>query len=118
MTNIIVEKIEGEIERLLGELKNLTPHTEEYVGITETINKLYGTLSKEKELMLEERKQNETLKDSKIWNVAKTGVEIAGIVVPIVFYSVWMNRGLKFEEEGSFTSTTFKGLMGKFKPTK
>lgn len=56
-----------------------------------------------------------TLKDSKIWSATRTGIEIAGIVAPLVFYGIWMNRGLEFEKEGSFTSQTFKGLIGKFK---
>lgn len=62
--------------------------------------------------------QLSTLKDSKIWNAAKTGIEVVGVIAPLVFYGIWMNRGLQFEEEGSFTSQTFKGLIGKFKPNK
>lgn len=58
MENIIINKLENEIERLIEELTKLQPGTDEYVGITETINKLYGTLNKEKELSLNERKLN------------------------------------------------------------
>ena len=31
---------------------------------------------------------------------------------------VLMRRGLKFEETGTFTSTTFRGLFNRFRPTK
>ena len=63
---------------------------------------------------------------SKSWQVnkqiiveaAKIGVEVLGIMLPLAFYSNWMMEGFKFEETGSFTSTTFKGLFQKFKPTK
>ena len=48
----------------------------------------------------------------------KGGIEVFGVVAPIVFYSAWMKRGLRFEETGTYTSQTFKGLFGKFKPTK
>ena len=48
----------------------------------------------------------------------KSGVEVLGVVAPIMFYSAWMKRGLRFEETGTYTSQTFKGLFGKFKPTK
>ena len=48
----------------------------------------------------------------------KGGIEVFGVVAPIMFYSVWMKRGLRFEETGTYTSQTFKGLFGKFKPTK
>ena len=88
--------------------------------------------SKFKSLMLEEIKiekdaeskirdlelQQNVNKDNKLLTAVKYGIDIAGIVLPLAFYGVWMNRGLEFEKEGSFTSTTFKGLLGKFKPTK
>ena len=48
----------------------------------------------------------------------KGGIEVFGVVAPIMFYSAWMKRGLRFEETGTYTSQTFKGLFGKFKPTK
>ena len=48
----------------------------------------------------------------------KGGIEVFGVVAPIMFYSAWMKRGLKFEETGTYTSQTFKGLFGRFKPTK
>ena len=46
------------------------------------------------------------------------GAEAAGIILPLVFYAIWMKRGLRFEETGTFTSATFKGLFSRFKPTK
>ena len=48
----------------------------------------------------------------------KGGIEVFGVVAPIMFYSAWMKRGLRFEETGTYTSQTFKGFFGKFKPTK
>lgn len=48
----------------------------------------------------------------------KGGIEVFGVIAPIMFYSAWMKRGLRFEETGTYTSQTFKGLFGKFKPTK
>lgn len=48
----------------------------------------------------------------------RLGIAAAEIILPLIFYSVWMKRGFKFEEEGTYTSTTFKGLFNKFKPTK
>lgn len=47
-----------------------------------------------------------------------TDIAAAEIVLPLVFYAAWMRKGFKFEETGTFTSTTFRGLFGKFKPTK
>ncbi len=50
--------------------------------------------------------------------IFRAGIAAAEIVLPLVFYAAWMRKGFKFEETGTFTSTTFRGLFGKFKPTK
>lgn len=43
------------------------------------------------------------------------GVQAAGIILPIIFYGNWMKKGFEFEQSGTFTSNTFKSLIGKFK---
>ena len=125
MNKEIIELMESEIVTLIKELSMHEPGSKEYDDITKAIDPLYATLNKEKSLMLEEVKMEKDLelqenvnKDNKLLTAVKCGIDIAGIVLPLAFYGVWMNRGLEFEKEGSFTSTTFKGLLGKFKPTK
>ena len=125
MNKEIIELMESEIVTLIKELSMHEPGSKEYDDITKAIDSLYATLNKEKTLMLEEVKMEKDLelqenvnKDNKLLTAVKCGIDIAGIVLPLAFYGVWMNRGLEFEKEGSFTSTTFKGLLGKFKPTK
>ena len=125
MNKEIIELMEREIITLIKELSMHQPGTKEFDDITKAIDTLYATLNKEKSLMLEEVKiendlglQRNVNKDNKILSAIKCGIDIAGIVLPLAFYGVWMNRGLEFEKEGSFTSATFKGLLGKFKPTK
>ena len=132
MNKEIIELMEREIITLIKELSMHQPGTKEFDDITKAIDALYATLNKEKTLMLEEVKienenrnkiidlelQGNVNKDNKLLTAVKYGIDIAGIVLPLAFYGVWMNRGLEFEKEGSFTSATFKGLFGKFKPTK
>ena len=132
MNKEIIELMEREIITLIKELSMHQPGTKEFDDITKAIDALYTTLNKEKTLMLEEVKienenrnkiidlelQRNVNKDNKLLTAVKYGIDIAGIVLPLAFYGVWMNRGLEFEKEGSFTSATFKGLFGKFKPTK
>lgn len=50
--------------------------------------------------------------------IVKIVLESTGIVLPIVFYGIWMKRGFKFEETGVLTSPTFRGLINCFKPKK
>lgn len=125
MNKEIIELMESEIITLIKELSMHQPGTKEFDDITKAIDALYATLNKEKTLMLEEVKiendlelQRNVNKDNKILSAIKCGIDIAGITLPLIFYGIWMNRGLEFEKEGSFTSATFKGLLGKFKPTK
>lgn len=53
-----------------------------------------------------------------VTTVLHATVEAAAIVLPIMFYNTWIKQGLEFEKDGTFTSTTFKGVIGKFKPTR
>lgn len=50
--------------------------------------------------------------------IAKLGVDIATVVLPLGFYGLWMKRGFEFEKTGTFTSNVFRGLFNKFRPTK
>lgn len=117
--------MEKEIISLIEELSMYDPGSEEYKEISKAIDGLYVTLNKEKSLALEETKlektselEEKTYKDNRVMGYVKTGVELASIVVPVIFYGIWMKRGLEFEQEGSYTSATFKGLVSKFKTTK
>ena len=51
-----------------------------------------------------------------IGNYLKIGVQVAGIVIPTIFYGNWIREGLEFEKTGTFTSKTFTGLLSKIKP--
>lgn len=48
----------------------------------------------------------------------KLGIAAAELLIPLMFYGVWMRKGFKFEETGTYTSTTFRGLFNRFRPTK
>lgn len=66
----------------------------------------------------EEQFKQHQLNDQVIDRYVKIGVATAELVLPLVFYGIWMKRGLKFEETGTFTSQTFKNLFNRFKPTR
>lgn len=48
----------------------------------------------------------------------KIGIAAAELLIPLMFYGAWMRKGFKFEETGTYTSTTFRGLFNRFRPTK
>lgn len=48
----------------------------------------------------------------------RLGIAAAELMIPLMFYGIWMKKGFKFEETGTYTSTTFRGLFNRFRPTK
>lgn len=48
----------------------------------------------------------------------RIGIAAAELLIPLICYGIWMNKGFKFEETGTFTSLTFKDLINRFRPTK
>ena len=71
---------------------------------------------------VDRNRENETqarqLREQKIDRYVRTGVAAAELILPLVFYGIWMKRGFKFEESGVYSSTTFKNLFNRFKPAK
>ena len=106
-------RMNEEIRDLLGEeikteiqnLSTLEAGSKEKTTAIEDLAKLYR-------LRIEETR-NEQVKD----RYFRLGVEAAGIILPLIFYGIWMRKGFKFEETGTFTSTTFRGLFNRFRPT-
>ncbi len=73
--------------------------------------------SKDADRAREEAFQERQILDQKIERYVRTGVDVAKLVLPIVFYGIWLKKGFKFEETGVYSSTTFKNLFNHFKPT-
>ena len=69
-----------------------------------------------KQSELDEQYRSDQLKEQRYDLYSKIGLGVASIILPIIFYGSCFNRGLKFEEDGVFKSTTFKGLLTKIKP--
>lgn len=66
----------------------------------------------------EEELQNRQLREQKIDRYVCLAVAGAELVLPLMFYGIWMRRGFKFEESGVYSSTTFRNLFSRFRPTK
>lgn len=67
-----------------------------------------------KDYNFKERQITEQVKD----RYFKVGIAATELLIPLMFYGIWMYKGFKFEETGTFTSSTFKGLINRFRPTK
>lgn len=121
-----------EIKMELSALEGLTPGSDEHAEAVDTLVKLYKLKIEESKLEneFEEKRERRSMDENdlmfkeiqageqKIDRYLKLAVEMAGIVLPLIFYAVWMCKGFEFEKKGTFTSTTFRGLFNRFKPTK
>ena len=132
MEKDIKTMLEEEIQTEFEKLSKLEPGSREHSAAVSDLTALYKlnmeetendrTFMKkcdheaveEREMQLKSAQLEEQVKD----RYFRLGLEAAGIVLPLMFYGIWMRKGFKFEESGTFTSTTFRGLFNKFKPTK
>lgn len=122
--NVLGEEIKAEIQ----DLSTLYAGSKEKSTAIEDLAKLYKLRieetgneldfsekydARESDKLIKKDLLEEQVKD----RYFKFGVEVASIILPMIFYATWMKRGFKFEETGTFTSTTFRGLFNRFKPT-
>ena len=116
MDDNIRELLEEQIASDFGDLATLEMGSEEHARAVEDLTKLYK-LRIEENAAASDRSDKEDEKTERVIDrYLKYGVEIAGILLPLAFYAYWMKKGFKFEETGTFTSTTFRGLFSKFRP--
>lgn len=105
--SLLEEEIKAEIKRL-GSLES---GSQEHTTAVDSLTKLY-------KLKLEEDKNTYQMAESVKDRYFRFGMAAAELVLPLMFYGVWMRRGFKFEQDGTFTSQTFRGLFSRFRPTK
>ena len=129
MDEEIRKLLEEEIKTEIRDLSTLEPGSKEKSTAIEDLAKLYKLRieetknewdfsekyeSRDSDIQFKKEQLEEQVKD----RYFRFGVEVAGIILPLIFYAAWMKRGFKFEETGTYTSTTFRSLFNRFKPTK
>lgn len=123
--SLLEEEIKAEIKRL-GSLES---GSQEHTKAVDSLTKLYKLkLEEDKNTYerLDKIENREIDQESKTAQMAESvkdryfrfGMAAAELVLPLMFYDVWMRRGFKFEQDGTFTSQTFRGLFSRFRPTK
>ena len=121
--------LEEEIKEEIRSLSELDSGSKEKSAAIDDLAKLYKLKIEDTKVdfdygeKYEARESDEQLKRDQLSEQVKDryfrlGIEAAGILLPLMFYAIWMRRGFRFEETGTYTSTTFRGLFNRFKPTK
>lgn len=120
-----MELLSEEIKSQIENLGDLEPGSEEHSKAVESLSKLYKLKIEESkneaelvEKQKEEQFKKEQLAELKKDRWIKVGIAAGEILIPLVLYDIWMRRGFKFEETGSYCSQTFRNFFGKLKPTK
>lgn len=122
---LLEESIISEFENLKN-LKSGSKEKEQAMNDIANLYKLYNDetkiendyLIRAAEQIINKKQFEEQISEQSKDRHIKVGMDAVGITLPLVFYAIWMKKGFKFEETGAYTSTTFKGLFNKFKPTK
>ena len=131
------DKLLEEIDSVIDALSEKTdPANEQYGKAVRNLNTLYQLKMNEdqnirmheekmaafevEKLKATKREDNELnqAKDKKIETYLKYGVEVMGLVTTLTFYGIWFAKGFRYEETGSYASTTFRNMIGRFKPGK
>ena len=121
--------LEKEIKNQIENLASLESGSQEHTTAVDSLTKLYKLkLEEDKNTYerLDKIENREIDQESKTAQMAESvkdryfrfGMAAAELVLPLMFYGVWMRRGFKFEQDGTFTSQTFRGLFSRFRPTK
>lgn len=115
------EKLNKELERELGELEGLELGSDQMQKAAATIEMMHKLRmnevnsdrdlevkkaeleAKEKELTLETKKA----KDAKVIAFVGSGITLGTFAIKLVNDNLWMTKGFKFEETGTFCSKVF-----------
>ena len=122
MFETLDELLDEELRSQIKDISTMTTGSEEKSKAIDDFVKLSRLLNEdvrsEKEISDAETQRKEIQKEQKTERYVRIGIAAAELIVPLIFYGLWMRKGLKFEETGSFTSTTFRGLINRFRPEK
>ncbi len=136
MEENIRDLLSGEISREIQALSGLNAGSKEKSTAIDDLAKLYKLRIEEskndweydekynRRVMEEEAgTRDEEMKRTQLSEQIKDryfrlGIAAAELMIPLMFYGIWMKKGFKFEETGTYTSTTFRGLFNRFRPTK
>lgn len=125
----IIELLNREIENEIRNLGTFDSGSKEKSDAIDDLVQLYKLRIEENKLTIESTdKELKRLNDEaanlredeckKKERCLRLGIAGAELIVPLIFYGIWMNKGFRFEETGSITSKTFNGLINRFRPTK
>lgn len=116
--------LDYKIDELMSELDNLPAGSvERSRAVSDLVNLLNIRLNRKKDQdqyegrLLEEadaaREKETKVKSERKDRIIKVSLTILEICGPLILYAIFMAKGFKFEESGTYTSGTFRNLINK-----
>lgn len=110
--NEIKEKLEDAIKTSLEDVSQYSVGSNERKQAIEQIDTLYKLKMEEDKLEAEIEKA----KEQKILNWVNVGVQAGSTLVMVVAYNCWLNKGYRFEENGTIRSPHLRNLVSRILP--
>lgn len=121
--NEIKTKLEESIESGLERLNSTQPGSDEWRKMIDHVDTLYRLKLDEDKLKLEEKKASEQMKaeakkskEQRLINWVNIGVQAGTTIFTAICYDIWLNRGYKFEENGTIRSPHMRNLISRIMP--
>ena len=108
MANEIKKKLEDEIGEVLAYMEEISPDNDHYEQVLKNLDTLYRLKIDEDATFIDKLKN---VSDNK----TKILIELGGLGVVTIFNAIWMRKGFRFEENGTYYSTTFRWWWSKLK---
>lgn len=106
------ERLERQLLVEIEKLSTMEDGSEEKTATINGINQMYRLIQEDSRIEVEGQTQKRDRFISYIFKGVEIGtIVVSGIIIPVVF----LNKGFKFEETGTYTSKTFQTLFNKFK---
>lgn len=140
MNEEIKKMLEEVIAEEIDEVSSLKSGTDEKSKAVDDLAKLYKLHIESEKIKLEHTEKSQKqiadnrneienrsmeddfrkkqLAEQRLDRYVKIGITGCELILPLIFYGVWMKRGFKFEENGTYTSGTFRTLWSHFRPAK
>ena len=114
----IKSMLDDAIVKELDRLKSLDESDPERTQTIQDLTELHKLRMEEINAEANADDKRKQAKDSKIDRVVKICVAVLETGVPLIFYGIWLRAGLRFEKDGTISSTTVRNLLNRFNPRK
>lgn len=110
------ELLTRQLTEEIAKLSTMEDGSEEKTATINGISQMYKLKIEEERMKSEFKAQDLEREENRLDRIITHVLDGAKLVLPLGVYLIYLRKGFKFEETGTFTSQTFRNLIGKIKP--